>query len=111
MSKERIYTGYAIVSKDIMDDNVYRKGAFGISLDGRDLETCKRYCHEGQIVVRTYQDVLSRDFKIRWIRKYPIFSKSHRHSYPRYIQLGHLKFEWSTEYTNGYERKAVYQPE
>ena len=110
MSKERRYTGYAIVTKDIMDDKVYKRGAFGISLDGKDLETCKRYCHEGYIVVRTYQDVLSRDFGIRWIRKYPHFSKSHRHSYPRYIQLGHLKIEWDTKYTNGYERQAVYQP-
>lgn len=110
MSKERKYTGYAIVTKDIMDDKVYKRGAFGISFDGRDLDTCKKYCHEGHIVVRTYEGVLSRDFRLRWITKYPHFSKSHRHCIPHYIQLWHLKIEWGTEYTNEYERQIVYQP-
>ena len=111
MNKERIYTGYAIVSKDIMDDAVYKKGAFGISLCDRDLETCKRYCRKDQMVVRTYQDVLSRDFRLRWFGKYPHFAKTRRHCIPHYIQLWHLRIEWGTEYTYGYERRAVYQPE
>lgn len=111
MSKKRVYTGYAIVSKDILDDTVYKRGHFGISLDGRDLETCKRYCRKDQIVVRTYQTVLSKGFSIRWIFKYPRFAKSHRLSSPRYIQLWHLIIEWETRHTNGYERQAVYQIE
>ena len=98
MSKPRTYTGYAIVTKNIMDDKVYKKGAFGISLSGRDLDTCKKYCRKDQIVVRTYREILSRGFGIRWIRKYPCFSKSHKFSSPRYIQLGHLMLEWGAEH-------------
>lgn len=111
MSKQRIYTGYAIVTKDILDDKIYKSGHFGISLNDTDLETCKRYCMKDKIVVRTYQTVLSKGFSIRWVKKYPCFAKSHRHSNPRYLQLWHLRLEWDTRYTSGYERQAVYQPE
>ena len=111
MSKQKIYTGYAIVTKDILDDKVYKSGHFGISLDGKDLETCKQYCRKDQIVVRTYQTVLSKGFSIRWVKKYPCFAKSYRYSSPRYIQLWHLIIEWETRHTNGYERQAVYKPE
>lgn len=38
--KKRIYTGYAVVSKDILDDAVYKKGRFGISLQDYSLDTC-----------------------------------------------------------------------
>lgn len=107
--KERIYTGYAVVSKDILDDAVYKKGRFGISLHDRSLETCKRYCHHGSIVVKTYRDVCARYFELRWITKYPHFGKSHRLSNPRYIQLWHLQFMWGVDYTDGYEREIVYQ--
>lgn len=109
--KERIYTGYAVVSKDILDDAFYKKGKFGISLDGMDLETCKRYCYGDRIVVKTYRDVCARYIELRWKNKYPHFGKSHPHSNPRYIQLWHLQIRWGVDYTNGYEREIVYQKE
>lgn len=111
MAKNRYYTGYAIVSESILDDKVYKRGGFGISLSERDLEDCKRYCHKGSIVVKTYRDILARYIKIKWVRKYPMFYRSRRCENPHYIQFGHLRFEWGIDYTAGYEREAVYRPE
>lgn len=109
--KERIYTGYAVVSKDILDDAVYKKGRFVISLHDRCLETCKRYCRNDSIVVRTYQTVFCRFIKFKWVRKYPEFRHhSSRLDNPKYLQLWHLRIEWGTDYTDDYERKAVYAP-
>ena len=110
MKREKHYTGYAVVSKDILDDKVYKSGHFGISLSNRDFETCKRYCHNDSIVVRTYQAVFCRFVKIKWVRKYPEFSHSRRLCYPKYLQLWHLRIEWGTDYRDDYERKAVYDP-
>lgn len=111
MSKKRIYTGYAIVSKTILDDETYKKGRFGIGLSDIDFETCKRYCRNDQIVVRTYQQVLSKSFTIKWIVKYPRFEISDKYATCKYIQLWHLRIELSTKYTNGYERDIVYEKE
>lgn len=106
---DRFYTGYAIVTRDILDDTVYKKGAFGISFSRGDLETCKRYCYGGHIVVRTYREVLAWFIRFKWVKKYPVWEKSHRYCYPKYIQLGHFRIEWGKDYTDGYERKIVYQ--
>lgn len=65
--KERIYTGYAVVSRDILDDAVYKKGRFGISLHDRNLETCKRYCRRDSVIVRTYRVVCARYLELRWM--------------------------------------------
>ena len=111
MKKKKRYTGYAVVTKDILDDRVYKNGHFGISLSGRDFDTCKRYCHNGDIVVQTYQDVLCRFIKVKWVRKYPEFRRSKKCEYPKYLQLWNLRFEWGTDYTNDYERVAVYEPD
>lgn len=111
MAKEKFYTGYAVVSKSILDDKTYKNGSFGISISDRDLETCKRYCHDDSIVVRTYRDVLARFVKFKWVRKYPEFRRSRKYENPSYIQLWHLRIECGTDYTNGYERIAVYQKE
>ena len=111
MAKEKVYTGYAVVTKDILDDKVFKRGSFGISFDGRDFDTCKRYCHGDRIVVRTFRKVLAKSITFKWVFRYPHFEKSHRHSYPCYIQLWWLRIEWDTIHTNGYEREAVYTPE
>lgn len=111
MPKKRFYTGYAVVSKDILDDTIYKKGHFGISLRRNDLETCKRYCHDDSIVVQTYRDVLARFVKFKWVRKYPVFECSRKYSEPKYIQLWHFRIEWGTDYVDGYEREIVYQKE
>lgn len=110
IKKDKHYTGYAIVSKDILDDKVYKSGHFGISLSGRDFDTCKRYCRGGSIVVKTYRVVLYRFIKIKWIKKYPVFRYSRKYEYPKFFQLGHLCFEWGTNHTDEYEREAVYDP-
>lgn len=109
--KDRIYTGYAVVSRDILDDAAYKKGRFGISLHDRNLDTCKRYCRNDSIVVRTYRVVCARYLELRWIPKYPHFGKSSRLSNPKYIQLWHLMIRWGVDYTDGYEREIVYQKE
>lgn len=112
MSKtEKRFTGYAVVSKDIFDDKVFKSGAFGIAYTDHDLKTCMRYCHGGSVVVPTYRGVLGKSLTIKWIRKYPRFEKSRRYSYPKYLQIVHLLFEWETIYTDEYERVAVYDPE
>lgn len=109
MSKKRIYTGYAVVSKDILDDEVYKKGRFGISFSEHSLEDCKRYCHKGYVVVRTYQTVLSRGIAIRWVYKYPRFERSSKYSSERYIQIWHIRVEMSVRYACGYEREVVFE--
>lgn len=43
--RKKIYTGYAVVSRDILDDTVYKKGRFGISLHDRTLDTCNGPMH------------------------------------------------------------------
>lgn len=111
MKKEKVYTGYAIVSRDILDDEMYKKGRFGISLHDRNLDTCKRYCRGDQMVVKTYRVLLARFLELRWITKYPRFEKSHRLQSPRYIQLWHLRISWGKDYTDGYERDIVFQKE
>lgn len=111
MKKEKIYTGYAVVSRDILDDAVYKKGRFGISLHDRYLDTCKRDCRNDSIVVRTYRVVCARYLELRWIQKYPHFGKSSRLSNPRYIRLWHLQIGWGVDYTDGYEREIIYQKE
>lgn len=111
MKKERIYTGYAVVSKDILDDKAYKNGTFGISLHDRDLETCKEYCRKDTIVVKTYRRLFSKFLEFRWITKYPYFGKSHRLQNPKYIQLWHLRIIWGVEFTDGYEREIVYKKE
>ena len=108
--KEKIYTGYAVVSRDILDDKVFKKGLFGISLHNVDLETAKRYCHNGSIVARTYRVPLARNLKFRWMCKYPQFEFRVRYS-PAYIQLWHFRIEWGTDYTDGYEREIIYEKE
>ena len=110
MKREKHYTGFAVVSKDILDDKVYKSGHFGISLSNRDFETCKRYCRDDSIVVRTYQAVFCRFIKIKWVRKYPEFRHSRRLENPKYLQLWHLRFEWGTDYKYDSERTSVYDP-
>lgn len=111
MKKERIYTGYAIVSRDILDDKVYKNGRYGISLHDQNLETCKRYCRKDTIIVRTYRVVRARFLTFQWIKKYPYFGKSNRLQNPRFIQLWHLRIEWGKSFTDGYEREIIYQKE
>ena len=111
MKNKRFYTGYAVVSKDILDNKKYKKGAFGVSLTDRNFETCKKYCRIDQVVVQTYRIVLSKSITFKWIRKYPCFSKSRRRWNPHYIQLLWLRIEWETIHTNEYERTVIYEKE
>lgn len=106
---KKFYTGYAIVSRDILDDEAYKKGTFGISFSGGDLETCARYCHGDRIVVRTYREVFAWFVRFKWVKKYPLWEKSRKHSYPKFVQLGHFRIEWGKDYTDAYEREIVYQ--
>ena len=110
MAKEKVFTGYAVVTNDIVDDKVFKRGSFGISFDGRDLETCKRYCHGNHIVVRTFRKVIAKSITFKWNYDYPRFEISRRHSYPCYIQLWWLRIEFDTIHANGYERTAIYIP-
>lgn len=109
MAKEKIYTGYAVVTKDILDDKVFKRGGFGISFDHHDLEKCKRYCYAAHIVVRTFRKVLARSITFKWVYRYPRFYVSSRHCQPWYIQLWWLCIELETQYTNGYDREIVYE--
>ena len=111
MSKQKIYTGYAVVSRDILDDKIYKDGRFGISLKDRNLEICKEYCRKGSIVVRTYRTLFSKSLEFRWIVKYPCFGKSGKYATTKYIQLWHLRIVADTQYTDGYEREIIYEKE
>lgn len=107
--KNRIYTGYAVVTSDILDDKKFKKGVFGITFKNADFEKCKRYCYRDGIIVRTYRRAFSYDILIRWIRKYPQFRISDKYASEKYIQIGHLKISCCTTYRDDYERVALYQ--
>lgn len=109
MTKERVYTGYAVVTKDILDDKVYKNGAFGISFTDRSLETCKRWCNGNHIVVRTYRTVIARSISFRWVSKYPCFKIPKRHWIPCILQLGFLQIVFEKSYGDEYEREIVYE--
>jgi len=109
MAKEKKYTGYAIVSKDIFDDKVFKRGDFGICLTDRSLETCKDYCNRGYVVVRTYRALLGKSFSVKWTN-YSLWDV-YRIEGLKCLQLGHLRFECETLYYDRYERVAVYDPE
>lgn len=107
--KKRSYTGYAVVTRKILDDKAFKRGSFGICLCNYDLETCKRYCHKGDIVVRTYRKAIAKSITFKIVFKHPCFEWSKRYYNPQYIKLGHLWIEWETIYSDGYEREIIYE--
>lgn len=113
MGKDKIYTGYAVVEREILDDKIYKRGRFGVRLKDRDLEHCKKYCPKGYIVVQTYRAIGSFGLAIRWSVKYPYFGLYLRRSgiYPKYIQLWHLSIELEKQYTDEFEREIIYEKE
>lgn len=109
--KKRIYTGYAIVTRDILDDEVYKEGRFGISMRYHEMESLKPYCRGDRIIVRTYRVVIARFVNFRWIIKYPHFVWPRRYQNPTTLQIWHLRIDWGVDYGDGYEREVVYQKE
>lgn len=109
MSKEKMYSGFAVVTKDILDDDAFKKGRFGIAFSDYNLEKCKSYCYGDRIIVHTYRVVHSRYIRVQWIKKYPRIEFPSKYS--KLLRLGHLQIDWGTNHMDAYERIPVYQKE
>lgn len=56
--KKKIFAGYQVRSEDLS----------GISFTNYSLETCKRYCRNGYVVVSTYYKRFGIDIRICWMK-------------------------------------------
>lgn len=65
MSK-RIFSGYQIRSKDLK----------GIGYTDWNLDTCKRFCHKGDVIVSTYYKKIGARITIYWMKRYKPFQFS-----------------------------------
>lgn len=63
MKKEKIFGGYQVRTKDLT----------GISFQDYSLETCKRYCRKGYVVVSTYRKCFGIEIRISWMKWYKPF--------------------------------------
>lgn len=62
MSK-RVFSGYQVRSRDLS----------GISFTDWNLETCKRYCRKGDVIVSTYYKKFGIEIRISWMEWYKPF--------------------------------------
>lgn len=62
MSK-RVFSGYQVRSKDLSR----------ISITNWNLETCKRYCMKGDVIVSTYWKKFGIEIRISWMKWYKPF--------------------------------------
>lgn len=63
MINKRVFSGYQVQSKDLT----------GISLTNYDLETRKRYCRKGDVIVSTYRKKFGIEIRISWMEWYKPF--------------------------------------
>lgn len=73
MSK-RVFSGYQVRSRDLT----------GIILTDWDLDTCKRYCRKGDVIISTYWKKFGIDIRISWMKWYKPFQfvwNRNRHSF------------------------------
>lgn len=89
--------GYAVMSED----------RTGISFDDRSLETCKRYCREGDIIVKATPKVCG--FSVRvWLGGYDKPLSYSR--FGRYANVFRLNVSWKKEFRHKYGEE-VWRPE
>ena len=79
--------GYAVV------DRV----SHGISLSDEDLETCKRYCHPGFIVVEAIPSKYGFSITFRWFEPYR-FMEWNKYSSEFNLWKLHIRFEWKWQH-------------
>lgn len=74
MRSKRVFAGYQVRSKDLQ----------GISFQDWNLETCKKYCRAGYVVVSTYHKRFGIEIRFSWMRWYKPFQfvlNRNRHSF------------------------------
>lgn len=96
--KKKIYTGYAVVNKAMT----------GCSISDQSLETCKRYCRNGDVIIRTYRKLLGYNLNLYWMKWDKPFSFRFTWNHGNFFWL-HLN--WSKIYTDQWEKVVFWEPE
>lgn len=79
--------GYAVMNKELT----------AYSLQSEDLETCKRYCHKGNVVVEQIPYVNGIQIRIRFFKPYKWLEYQKSCSQ---FNIGWLHIQWLKEYTH-----------
>lgn len=96
--KKKIYTGYAVVSRD----------RSGCSFEGECLETCKRYCRHDDIIVRKTRYRFGYGFRICWYKWYKPFQFRWRW---RECNILKLHIRWEVIYGDKWDGEVVWESE
>lgn len=96
--KKKIYTGYAVVTEDFT----------ATSFSDYSLETCKRFCREGYVIIRTYRKKLGYEFRFCWMKWDKPFTFRFRWND---INLLWLHISWNVINTDKWEKKVIWKPE
>jgi len=95
--KKKYYTGYAVVTEDFT----------ATSFSDRDIETCKRYCRMGYVIIRTYSKTIGHKFRIYWHKWYKPFEFKWRW---RRINILRLHIDWDVVNIDEWEKEVVWRP-
>ena len=106
--KEKEYTGYAVVSKEVLNDRSYKAGKFTVYYQSYNLEACKNHCEYNGIIVRTYKVLYARYLQFHFYTKHACAVKNFHSSYWPGIDLGFVRIDWGNSYVDGFERKIIY---
>ena len=89
--------GYAVMNKTLT----------GYSLSSEDIETCKRYCHKGDVIVEQIPYVYGIQIRIRF---YKPWKWIYYDRYANELNIGWMHIQWIKEYTHK-KGKIVYRNE
>lgn len=96
MKKKKIYTGYAVMSEDFQ----------GISFQDFSLETCKRFCRPGYVIVKTMRGIMGFEVRVCWFDYYKPFEWRRGHGNIFYLHLNFNKV-----FHDIYTRDVVWKPD
>lgn len=96
--KKKFYSGYAVVTEDFT----------ATSFSDYDLDTCKRYCRKGYVIIRTFKKKIGFDLRVFWRKWYrPIEFRL------RWREFNILWFHvrWNDFSIDEWEKIVVWKPE
>lgn len=79
--------GYAVMNKELDS----------YSFESIDLETCKKYCQNGNVIVKRIPYVIGINFTFQWFKPDKWFKIEKR---LKYINIFYLHLSWDKEYSH-----------
>lgn len=95
--KKKIYTGFAVVTEDFS----------ATSFSDYNLETCKKYCRKGYVIIRTYRKKVGYAFRISFRKCYKPFEFRLRF---REFNLLYIHISWDAICFDEWEKEVIWRP-